>query len=199
MGKDEHLIETCAASRSVFEGKILHVFVDDINLPNGARGFREYIKHIGAVAVLPLTDAGEVICVRQYRYAVGQVTTEIPAGKLDSPDEDPTAAALRELREETGARCKCLTYLGTYLASPAILDERINLYLARDLDFGKTDPDDDEFIDVVRVPLAKMVESVMRGEILDGKTQLAVLKVNELLRREKEEKEREDDKKKCND
>ena len=199
MGKDEHLIETCAASRSVFEGKILHVFVDDINLPNGARGFREYIKHIGAVAVLPLTDAGEVICVRQYRYAVGQVTTEIPAGKLDSPDEDPTAAALRELREETGASCKCLTYLGTYLASPAILDERINLYLARDLDFGKTDPDDDEFIDVVRVPLAKMVESVMRGEILDGKTQLAVLKVNELLHREKEEKEREDDKKKCND
>ena len=199
MGKDEHLIETCSASRSVFEGKILHVFVDDINLPNGARGFREYIKHIGAVAVLPLTDAGEVICVRQYRYAVGQVTTEIPAGKLDSPDEDPTAAALRELREETGACCKCLTYLGTYLASPAILDERINLYLARDLDFGKIDPDDDEFIDVVRVPLAKMVESVMRGEILDGKTQLAVLKVNELLRREKEEKEREDDKKKCND
>ena len=189
MGKDEHLIETCAASKSVFDGKILHVFVDDINLPNGERGFREYIKHIGAVAVLPLTDDGKVICVRQYRYAVGQVTTEIPAGKLDSPDEDPIEAALRELREETGARCKRLTYLGTYLASPAILDEKINLYLARELDFGETDPDDDEFIDVVQIPLAEMVDRVMAGEILDGKTQLAVLKVNELLRREKEEKE----------
>ena len=189
MMRDEHLIETCAASKSVFEGKILHVYVDDINLPNGAKGFREYIKHIGAVAVLPLTNDGKVICVRQYRYAVGEVTTEIPAGKLDSPDEDPREAALRELREETGARCKELTYLGTYLASPAILDEKINLYLARGLDFGDTDPDDDEFIDVVHVPLDEMVDRVMRGGILDGKTQLAVLKVSELLRREKTEKE----------
>ena len=190
MMRDEHLKETCAASKLVFDGKILHVYVDDINLPNGATGFREYIKHIGAVAVLPLTDDGKVICVRQYRYAVGQVTLEIPAGKLDSPDEDHREATLRELREETGARCKKLTYLGTYLASPAILDEKINLYLARDLDFGETDPDDDEFIDVVQIPLDEMVECVMRGEILDGKTQLAVLKVNELLHREKTEKER---------
>ena len=190
MMRDEHLIETCAASKLVFDGKILHVYVDDINLPNGAMGFREYIKHIGAVAVLPLTDDGKVICVRQYRYAVGQVTLEIPAGKLDAPDEDPREATLRELREETGARCKNLTYLGTYLASPAILDEKINLYLARGLDFGETDPDDDEFIDVVQIPLDEMVERVMRGEILDGKTQLAVLQVNELLRREETEKER---------
>ena len=189
MARDEHLIETCAASKSVFDGKILHVFVDDINLPNGERGFREYIKHIGAVAVLPLTDDGRVICVRQYRYAVGLVTTEIPAGKLDSPAEDPREAALRELREETGARCKSLIDLGTYLASPAILDEKIKLYLARELDFGDTDPDDDEFIDVVSVPLAEMVERVMAGEILDGKTQLAVLKTKEFLRREAEKKE----------
>ena len=158
---NEHLIETCAASKSVFEGKILHVYVDDINLPNGERGFREYIKHIGAVAILPLTDDGKVICVRQYRYAVGQVTLEIPAGKLDSPNEDPREAALRELREETGATCKSLEYLGTYLASPAILDEKINLYFARGLEFGETDPDDDEFIDVVHIPLAEMVERVM--------------------------------------
>ena len=189
MTQDQHLIETCAASKSVFEGKILHVYVDDINLPNGEKGFREYIKHIGAVAVLPLSDDGNVICVRQYRYAVGEVTTEIPAGKLDAPDEDPREAALRELREETGAVCKNLTYLGTYLASPAILDEKINLYLARGLDFGECDPDDDEFIDVVYIPLDEMVERVMRGEILDGKTQLAVLKASELLRREKAEKE----------
>ena len=191
MTRDEHLIESCASSKLVFDGKILHVFVDDIHLPNGAMGFREYIKHIGAGAVLPLTDDGCVVCVRQYRYAVGQVTLEIPAGKLDSAEENPQDAVLRELREETGARCKSLTYLGTYLASPAILDEKINLYLARGLDFGKTDPDDDEFIDVVQIPLEEMVERVMRGEILDGKTQLAVLKVSELLRREKTDGEGE--------
>ena len=181
MMRDEHLIETCAASKLVFDGKILHVYVDDINLPNGAMGFREYIKHIGAVAVLPLTDDGKVICVRQYRYAVGQVTLEIPAGKLDAPDEDPREATLRELREETGARCKNLTYLGTYLASPAILDEKINLYLARGLDFGETDPDDDEFIDVEAIPLDKLANMCVRGKIQDGKTIAAVLKAKYIL------------------
>ena len=124
MMRDEHLIETCAASKLVFDGKILHVYVDDINLPNGGKGFREYIKHIGAVAVLPITDDGNVICVRQYRYAVGQVTLEIPAGKLDSVDENPDDAVRRELREETGAISGKLTYLGLYYGSPALLSEK---------------------------------------------------------------------------
>ncbi len=180
---DEELVEHCASSELIFDGKVLHVYVDQIHLPNGARGFREYIRHIGAVAVLPLTDAGEVICVQQYRYAVEQVTTEIPAGKLDSADEDHREAALRELREETGARCKSLTFLGTYLGSPAILNEKIDLYLAEGLDFGETDFDDDEFINVVRIPLSEMVDMALAGGLPDGKTQLAVLKVNEILRR----------------
>ena len=186
MTRDEHLIETCAASKSVFEGKILHVFVDDINLPNGGKGFREYIKHIVAVAVLPLTDDEKVICVRQYRYPFHKILTEIPAGKLDSADEDRVEAALRELREETGARCKTLTHLGAYYSSPAILDEKIDIYLAEGLTFGETDPDEDEFLEPVRIPLEQMVDSIMRGEICDGKTQIAVLKVQELLRRRKE-------------
>ena len=133
------------------------------------------------LVLLPLTDDGKVICVRQYRYAVGQVTLEIPAGKLDSADEDPREATLRELREETGARCKSLTYLGTYLASPAILDEKINLYLARGLDFGETDPDDDEFIDVEAIPLDRLAEMCVSGEITDGKTIAAVLKAKYIL------------------
>ena len=131
----ELLKETCAASRNVFDGKVLHVFVDDIRLPNGKMGYREYIKHGGAVAVLPLTDAGEVICVKQYRYAIGRVTTEIPAGKLDSANEEHREAALRELREETGALCDRLTFLGTYIGSPAILSEKIDIYLAEGLTF----------------------------------------------------------------
>lgn len=189
----ESLREECASSRLLFDGKVLHLYVDQIRLPNGGMGEREYIRHNGAVAVLPLTDAGEVICVRQYRYAVGSVLTEIPAGKLDRIDEDPREAALRELREETGATCERLTHLGVYLGSPAILNERIDLYLAEGLTFGEQDLDEDEFLDTVRIPLEDLVEQAMGGELPDGKTQLAVLRVRELLRRREWEKSEKGD------
>lgn len=172
-------------SELIYDGKVVHLFVDDVELPDGSPAIREYVRHVGAVAVLPLTDKGEVICVRQYRYAHGTVMTEIPAGKLDSPEEDHVSAALRELREETGARCEKLTPLGLYRSTPAILDEKVFLYFAEGLTFGETDPDDDEFLQVVRIPLAELTDMVLAGEITDGKTQVAVLKVNEILRRRK--------------
>ena len=178
-----HLEERCISSELIYDGKVVHLFVDRVALPNGESSVREYVKHIGAVAVLPLTDDGEVICVRQYRYAHGCVLTEIPAGKLDAPDEDHVEAALRELREETGAHCKTLTHLGLFRSTPAILNEKIDLYLAEGLTFGETDPDEDEFLETVRIPLTTLVDQVMHGEITDGKTQVAVLQVNELLRR----------------
>ena len=185
--KDEKLIEHCLDSKLIFDGKVVHLYVDRIALPNGAEGVREYVKHVGAVGVVPLTDKEEIICVRQYRYAHRMVMTEIPAGKLDSREEDHVEAALRELREETGARCEKLTYLGLFRSTPAILDEKIDLYLAEGLTFGETDPDEDEFLEVVRVPLSEMVDRVMAGEITDGKTQVAVLMVAEILRRRREE------------
>ena len=175
--------EVCVSSKLIYDGKVMRVFCDQITLPDGNPAIREYVRHVGAVAVLPLTDEGDVICVRQYRYAHGCMLTEIPAGKLDSPDEDHAEAALRELREETGARCKSLTHLGLYRATVAILDEKIDLYLAEGLTFGETDLDEDEFLEVERIPLAKMLEMVMSGEITDGKTQVAVLKTCEILRR----------------
>ncbi len=183
---DEKLIEHCLDSKLIYDGKVVHLYVDRIALPNGAEGVREYVKHIGAVAVLPLTDEEEVICVRQYRYAHRVVMTEIPAGKLDSSDEDHVEAALRELREETGAVCEKLTYLGLFRSTPAILDEKIDLYLAEGLTFGECDPDDDEFLEIVRVPLSELVDRVLAGEITDGKTQVAILKTAEILRRRKE-------------
>ncbi len=185
----ERLQETCAASELIFDGRVVHLYVDTVDLANGGQSVREYIKHLGAVAVLPLTDAREVVCVRQYRYAVGSVLTEIPAGKLDYAGEDRPTAALRELREETGARCESLTSLGLYLGSPALLDEKIDLYLAEGLTFGEQDLDADECLDVVRIPLSDLVDAALRGELPDGKTQLAVLKVWELLRRRDAEKE----------
>ena len=179
----ERLEERELSSELIYDGKVVHLYVDRVSLPDGQTSVREYVKHIGAVAVLPLTDKNEVICVRQYRYAHRCLLTEIPAGKLDSSDEDHVEAALRELREETGAVCQSLTFLGTYRSTPAILDEKVDLYFAEELSFGETDPDEDEFLEVERIPLSELVEMVMRGEITDGKTQVAVLKVNEILRR----------------
>ena len=176
------LIETNVSSELLYDGKVIRVFRDIISLPNGKEAFREYNRHNGAVCVIPVTENGDVICVRQYRYAVGRDLLEIPAGKLDTPDEDPLSAALRELREETGAVCERITYLGEYLGSPAILDERIHMYMAEGLTFGEDDPDDDEFIETVRLPLSELVELTMRGEIPDGKTQVAALRAEKILR-----------------
>ncbi|MBE6601092.1 MAG: NUDIX hydrolase [Ruminococcaceae bacterium] len=171
------------SSKLIYDGSVVHLYVDQISLPNGKPAVREYVKHVGAVAVLPLTDQKEVLCVRQYRYAHRCILTEIPAGKLDSKDEDHVEAALRELREETGALPQTLTHLGTYRSTPAILDEKVDLYLAENLTFGDTDPDEDEFLEIVKIPLSELLEQVMNGEITDGKTQVAVLKTAEILRR----------------
>ena len=183
---EKDLVERCVKSELIYDGQVVHLYVDQVELPDGNLGLREYVKHIGAVAVLPLTENEEVICVRQYRHAHRVVMTEIPAGKLDSREEDHVEAALRELREETGATCQTLTYLGLFRSTPAILDEKIDLYLAEGLTFGDRDLDDDEFLNTARIPLATLVEDVMEGRITDGKTQVAVLKVNEILRRRKE-------------
>jgi len=181
---NEIFFEKQISSTQVFDGKVLDVRKDDIILPDGKPAFREYCKHIGAVCVLPLTENNEVVCVRQYRYAHSRVTLEIPAGKLDSQSEDFIEATLRELREETGAVCESLEYIGDIIPSPAILTEVIRMYLARGLSFGETDFDDDEFIDIVKIPIEKMIEMIMNGEIRDAKTQTAVLKVYYILQKE---------------
>lgn len=183
--QNENLIERTVESKSIYDGKVLHVFCDTVSLPDGNLSKREYAKHKGAVAVVPLTDEGEVICVRQYRYAHRKVLLEIPAGKLDTYDEDFIAAATRELREETGATCERLEFIGDLISTPALIDEVIHMYLARGLQFGETDPDEDEFLDVVRIPLDTLVKMVMNGEIKDSKTQTAILKTHFILENEK--------------
>ena len=175
------LTETRVDSTLIFDGSVLHVYKDKIRLPDGKLSSREYMHHVGAVCVLPLTKEKEVICVRQYRYACAQVLLEIPAGKLDAPDEPHLEAAVRELREETGAVGATMTYLGPLLTSPALLDEVIHMYLAEDFTMGETDFDDDEFLEIVKIPLDEMVRMVMRGEIPDAKTQTAVMRAQALL------------------
>lgn len=164
------------SSRQIFDGRVIRVLEDKVELPNGKESFREIVRHRGAVCVLPLTNEGEVICVRQYRYPHAEVLLEIPAGKLEASDTDTLTAVIRELEEETGARSKNITYLGKLYPSPAIFDEVIHMYLATDLTFGDTCPDEDEFLEIERIPLRRLVDMVMAGEITDAKTQVCVLR-----------------------
>lgn len=182
----EALEEKMISRQNIFDGHVLHVRKDTISLPNGKEGTREYCHHNGAVCVIPITDEGEIICVRQYRYAMHTDVLEIPAGKLDYPEEDHTEAAIRELREETGATCEKMTYLGEYWGSPAILDEKIYMYMAEELTFGETEFDEDEFIEIVKVPLDTLVEMVLLGKIPDGKTQAAILRAYTTRERKKQ-------------
>jgi len=177
----EALKETQVASEEIFDGFILHVKKDLVALPNGENAYREIIRHIGAVCVIPVTEKNEVIMERQYRYPIGRVTTEIPAGKLDSREEDRLSAIQRELREETGFSADEWTFLGDFYGAPAYSDERISMYMARKLHRGERELDDDEFLDVFTVPLQELVEDVMSGKIEDAKTQTAILKAARIL------------------
>ena len=136
-------------------------------------------EHPGGVGILAL-DGGDVLLVRQYRYAFSRVLTEIPAGKRE-PGEEPFVTAQRELREEIGATAGKWTELGALIASPGCYGEVLYLYMAQELTFGDTHPDEDEFLDMVRMPFDRAVELCMTGELTDAKTVIALLK-GKLLR-----------------
>lgn len=149
-------------------------------LPNGRKSVREVIRHKGAVCVVPVTDKGEVVIVKQYRYPFDEVLVEIPqVSSIRS--KNPLEAAKRELHEETGAVADSIKYLGAYYGSPAILDEKIYMYLAEGLHFGEQELDDDEFVETERIPLEKLCTMIMNGEVPDGKTQAAVLRAAVML------------------
>ena len=181
MEDSKNLTEVKTASEEIFDGVILHVFKDSVQLPNGNPATREVIRHVGAVGVIPLTDDGKVIIERQFRYPLNRVITEIPAGKLDSFTEDRLSAAKRELEEETGYTAKEWISMGDYFPTPAYCDERITLYLARGLEQGKRHLDEDEFLNFEAVPLSDLLQDVMDGRITDGKTQVAILKAARML------------------
>lgn len=177
----EELREVQIATEDIFDGVILNVKRDTVRLPDGRQSYREIIRHVGAVCVIPVTDQEEVIVERQYRYPFDTVVTEIPAGKLDSKEEDRLSAAKRELREETGLTADEWTDLGGFYPALAYSDEYITMFMARGLHQGEQHLDPGEFLDVVKVPLSELVEDVMAGRIPDSKTQTAILKVARLL------------------
>lgn len=167
--------EKTLSSKEVFDGKVIRVCHDSVELENGETALREVVYHNGGVCVLPLTDSGEVIFVKQFRYPYKEEVLELPAGKLNK-GEDPFESAVRELREETGAEAKKYTSLGRLYPSPGYCGEIITMYLAEDLSFGEQSLDEDEFLDTIRIPFEKAVEMVLSGEIPDAKTQTAILK-----------------------
>ena len=159
-----------------YRGRIINLRVDTALLPNGSSATREVVEHPGGVCVAALTEDGCLLFVRQVRYPYQKVLLELPAGKLD-PGEDPLEAGKRELREETGAEAARYESLGELYPSPGYCGEIIHLYAATGLTFGQMSPDEDEFLEVEKIPLEEAARMVLDNEIADAKTQAAVLKV----------------------
>lgn len=179
--KEEELREDVIAKQQIFEGKVLNVQKWTVRLPNGEQAFREVAIHRGASAVVPVDADGNTYLVRQFRVATGKTLTEIPAGKLDFEGEDRLDAAKRELKEETGFTAARWTHLTDLNTTPGFTNELIGVYLARDLTKGETDFDDDEFLDLVKLPLREAVEMVKRGELGDSKTIAGLLLAQAVL------------------
>lgn len=177
----ESLKETFVSREEIFDGYIVHLVRDTVELPNGAKATREVALHHGAVCVVPVTDEGEIIMERQFRYPFDKVLWEIPAGKLDRDEFDHLEAAKRELREETGYTAEKYICIGDIYPSPAILSESIRMYIATGLKKGDQELDEDEFLEIVKIPFDKVVDMILSGEITDGKTQTAVLKAKLIL------------------
>ena len=167
----------------VYDGKLLKVHRDEVSVDGAKDSVREYIRHPGAVCAAALDGEGRLWFVKQYRYDIGRDTLELPAGKLEE-GEDPDEAAARELGEETGFTAGRLEPIGSILPSPAYTTEEIFLYLATDLTAGDAHPDEGEVLDAFPLPLEEAVEMVLDGRIRDAKTVAAVLRINELMRRQ---------------
>ncbi|MBR4080303.1 MAG: NUDIX hydrolase [Clostridia bacterium] len=177
---DRSLMETVVSREVVFPGHIIRLEHWQVTLPNGETALREVACHPGAAAVVALDDEDNLILVRQARVAVDRITLEIPAGKLDSAEEDPFLCAKRELSEETGLNAASWQKLTVLETTVGFCNERIHMYLATGLTQGESHPDEDEFVDVTRMPMQEAVRRVMQGEFRDGKTALGILMAAQL-------------------
>ena len=177
---------TLLKANRIYSGRVLNLDLDSVRFPDGSEGTLEMVRHPGAAAVLPfLDDPSEVnprvVLIRQFRHAADAFIYEIPAGRLDG-DESPESCAARELSEETGYRAATFERLSTIYTTPGFIDERIHLFLARDLTAGDHDREPDEFLELHELEWLQVLEMVRRGEIVDGKTLGAIMYVQCFLR-----------------
>ena len=172
-----NLTEKQLTKKYIFKGKVINLRRDTALLPNNATAIREVVEHNGGVCVAALTKDNEVLFVKQFRYPYMEEILEIPAGKRDSLNEDPLECGKRELKEETGATAKRFIPLGELYPTPGYCGEIIWMFAATELDFGDQNPDEDEFLEVKKIPIEKAVEMILNGEIKDAKTQAAILKL----------------------
>lgn len=175
-----HLQEKKVSSEIKYNGIIFTITQDVAELENGNLAKRDVLHHSGGVCVIPVTDNNEIYLVKQFRYPFQTITTEVPAGKLN-PGESHAECGKRELLEETGCTCREYTYLGEMYPTPAYDTEITHIYLARGLEFENQNLDEDEFLDVIKIPLSEAVKLVMDGKLKDGKTQIAILKAARIL------------------
>lgn len=172
--------EKVLSTEKIFDGKIITVRVDSVELPNGNKSKREIVEHHGGVGMIAVTPEREVFMVTQYRIAAKSMMLEIPAGKLEL-GEDPLEAGIRELEEETGYKANKIVPLGVYYATPGYCEEKLSLYLATDLEFVGQHLDENEFLNVSKFPLDELYNMVMDNKIYDCKTAIAILKAKAIL------------------
>jgi ADP-ribose pyrophosphatase len=165
--------EKTISTQPIFEGKVIRVQVDDVELPNGKMAKRELVKHSGAVAILAITPEQKIVLVRQFRKPLEKTILEIPAGKLER-GERPERCAERELEEETGYRAEQLKLVTSFYTSPGFADELIYLYQAQELQKGQMQPDQDEFVELVELSLEECLVEIEKGAICDAKTIMAI-------------------------
>ena len=159
----------------MYQGSILKIYCDHMQLPNGNIAKWDFVEHIGAAAVVPVTDEGKILMVKQYRSAIGRETIEIPAGCLDSKEEPGIVCATRELEEETGCKSEELEPLLTLRTTVAFCNEKIEIFVAHNLKQGEQHLDENEFVDVYAYELSELKEKILAGEIQDSKTVAAIM------------------------
>lgn len=178
---NEELIEKVVKKSRIYKGKIIELFCDEVELPDGSAASREYLVHPGAAAVLPFIDKEKIILVKQFRYPVSQITYEIPAGKIDN-GETPLHCAMRELEEETGYKADDFKSLLSFYPAAALSTEFLHIFSAFGIEKGSLNPDEDEFIDTEVVNFRDVLAMVKDGRIKDSKTIIAVLYFDSLMR-----------------